>query len=88
MAKDPFSSHAAAPGQPATSIVEIVPDDGGEGLPQVLSGLNVETPGLVRVTTRNGATGTVFVAAGVVFPLRVTKVWATGTTATGIRGLV
>lgn len=88
MAKDPFSSFATTPALPATSVVEVVPDDAGEGLDQIVSGLNVETPGHVRVTTKNGSMATVFVTAGIVFPLRVTKVWATGTTATGIRGLV
>ena len=88
MAKDRFSSYPATPTSPATTLVEIVPDDSGGELDQVLLGLNVETPGHVRVTAKDGSTGTVFVAAGVVFPLRVTKVWATGTTATGIRGLI
>lgn len=88
MAKDRFSNYPTTPDQPATSLVEIVPDDAGDGLAQVILGLNVETPGHVRVTTRDGSTGTVFVAAGIVFPLRVTKVWATGTTATGICALL
>ena len=88
MAKDPFSSFPTTLGQPATSLVEVTPDDAGEGLAHVLTGLNVETPGHVRVTTKDGSTATVFVAAGIVFPLRVAKVWATGTTATGIRGLI
>ncbi len=87
MAKDRFSTFPATPDQPATMLVEVVPNDDGEGLAQMLLGLNVETPGHVRVTTRDGAVGTVFVAAGIFFPLRVSKVWATGTTATGICGL-
>jgi hypothetical protein len=41
----------------------------------------------VPVVTVNGDTGRVFVAAGVPFPLRVSQVMATGTTATGIMGL-
>ncbi len=86
MARDKFADYAATPGGPAASLIEIVPDDGAD-LPQVVSALNVAAPGPVRVTTRDGSTGTVFVAAGTVFPIRVKRVWATGTTATGIRGL-
>lgn len=87
MTKDRFASHSVTPDQPATTLLEIVPSD-NDDLPEVLAGLNVETPGLVRVTTKDGSTGSVFVAAGTMFPLRITRVWATGTTATGIRGLV
>lgn len=87
MVKDRFDSYPATPGEPAGTILEIVPNDAAD-LPELVSSLNVETPGSVRVTTRDGSTGTVFVAAGIAFPLRVAKVWATGTTATGIRGLI
>lgn len=87
MAKDRFSSFPTTPQQPATSLLEIVPSDDSD-LAEVVLGLNVETPGLVRVTTMGGSTGTVFVAAGIVFPLRVRRVWVSGTTATGIRGFV
>lgn len=87
MVKDKFAAYPDAPGTPASMLIEIVPDD-NDDLPQILSGLNVATPGTVRVTTKDGSTGTVFVAAGTVLPLRVRRVWATDTTATGIRGLV
>ena len=87
MARDKFASYPDAPGMPASTLLDIVPSDSSD-LPHVLSGLNVATPGTVRVTTKDGSTGDVFVAAGTFFPLRVTRVWATGTTATGIRGLV
>lgn len=87
MAEDRFSSYPVTPDQPATTLVEITPDDDAE-LEHVLLGLNVETPGHVRVTTKDGSTGTIFVSAGHLFPLRITKVWATGTTATGLRGFV
>ena len=88
MTKDPFSSYPTTPGQPATSVVEVTPDDAG-GLVHVLTGLNVETPGHVRVTMKDGSVATVFVAAGIVFPLRVGQGLGDGqATATGIRGLV
>ena len=87
MAKDKFAAYPDAPGMAASMLIQIAPDDDGD-LPHILSGLNVATPGTVRVTTKDGSTGTVFVEAGIVFPLRVRRVWATGTSATGIRGLV
>jgi hypothetical protein len=87
MTKDKFATYPDAPGMPASTLVEVVPDDGSD-LPQLLSGLNVATPGTVRVTTKDGSIGTVFVEAGTVFPLRVRRIWATDTTATGIRGLI
>lgn len=86
MAEDNFASFARTPDAPATSVAEIVPDDAAD-LARVTLGLNVSTPGIVRVTTLAGDVADVHIAAGVAFPLRVERVWATGTTATGIRGL-
>lgn len=87
MAEDKFASYPHAPGNPATTIIEIDPNDATD-LPEVSAALNVATPGTVRVTTKAGTTGTIFIAAGVVFPIRVTRVWETGTSATGICALV
>jgi hypothetical protein len=87
MAKDKFAAYPDTPGMPSSVVIEIVPDDDAD-LPHILSGLNVATPGTVRVMTKDGTTGTVFVEEGTVFPLRVRRVWATDTTATGICGLV
>jgi hypothetical protein len=86
MPEDRYASFTRAPSLPATSVQEIAPDDGTD-IPTVSLALNVATPGTVRVTTLDGDTVDVHVAAGVAFPLRVTRVWATGTTATGIRAL-
>lgn len=71
---------------PATDIEEITPSDVAD-LAYMTKSLNVATPGVVRVTTETGTISDVFIAAGLPFPLRVRRVWATGTTATGIRGL-
>jgi hypothetical protein len=87
MAKDKFASYPPAPGLPATTVIEIVPND-TEDLPQIVSALNVATPGTVRVTTTDGTTATVFISAGAVFLFRTVRFWATDTTATGIRGLI
>ena len=71
---------------PAVSVFEILPDDGAD-LPQVTSALNVATPGTVRVTTEDGSVADVTVHPGQAFPIRARRVWLTGTSATGLRGL-
>ena len=86
MAEDLYSAFARVPSLPASAVETITPNDSVD-LPLVTLALNVATPGNVRVTTRAGDVVDVEVAAGVAFPLRVSRVWATGTTATGIRGL-
>jgi len=41
----------------------------------------------VQVTTSGGSVASVYIAAGTAFPVRATRVWATGTTASGITAL-
>jgi threonine dehydrogenase-like Zn-dependent dehydrogenase len=84
---DRYSDIPATPSQPATDLLPITPDDAAD-LAAVTLGLNVATPGAVRVTTKGGTTASVTLVPGVILPLRVTRVWATGTTATGIVGLI
>lgn len=84
---DKYATHAGSPTQPATSIINITPSDTAD-LSHVTVALNVATTGRVRVTTLDGDTTDISIAPGVAFPLRVSRVWETGTTATGIRGLV
>lgn len=86
MISDKFSGHADTLSTPSTEVAPILPDDGTD-LPHVTKALNVATAGTVHVTTEAGTDADVFVAAGVIFPLRVRRVWATGTTATGLRAL-
>lgn len=71
---------------PPARAQAIVPSDAA-ALPVVTRALNVASGGTVRVTTQAGDDVTVTIAAGITFPLRVRKVWATGTSATGIVGL-
>ncbi len=71
---------------PATTIFDITPDDGAD-LTRVTSALNVATPGTVRVTTADGSTSDITIMPGKAFPISVRRVWQTGTTATGLRGL-
>ena len=84
---DPFSDRMRSPRDPAVTVFDIVPDDGTD-LIHVTTSLNVATPGTVRVTTVDGSTADLSLHPGQAFPVRVQRVWQTGTTATGIRGLV
>lgn len=84
---DPFANRMRSLTDPAVSVFEITPNDATD-LPQPTAGLNVLTPGRVHVTTVDGSDGTISVYPGHVVPVRVARVWQTGTTATGITGLV
>lgn len=83
---DIFDDYQPGLESPASHAVAVSPDDGTD-LARVSRALNVAEGGAVRVTTLGGEDATVFIAAGITFPLRVSRVWATGTTATGIVAL-
>lgn len=80
---DIFSDYSSGLESPATHLAAIVPSDTSD-LSVASRGINVSTSGAIRVSTVGGTTETIFVAAGAAFPLRVTRIWSTGTTATGI----
>lgn len=84
--KDPYAGFQPGLESPATRLVAVEPDDSAD-LVWTTRALGVAQAGMVRVTTQNGDTGEIFIAAGVPFPIRVRRVWATGTTATGIVAL-
>jgi len=84
---DSFASFATSLQSPATEAFAIAPSDTIE-LVQATRALNVSQSGFVRVQTVSGSTATVFVAAGITFPIRVQRVFATGTDAQGIVGLL
>jgi len=83
---DKFNKHVTGLDSPAISLQSVTPDDATD-LTVTCRALNVAETGYVAVTTRDGSVGRVFVAAGTPFPIRVSRVWATGTTATGIVAL-
>lgn len=83
---DAFSSYKRGLSDPAETIFDIVPNDTAD-LPHVTLALNVTTPGMVRVTMADDSISEVSIHPGAAFPLRVKRVWLTGTTATGIHGL-
>jgi len=49
--------------------------------------LYADVAGNIHITGMNGMEDTISVAAGAPYPVRVKKLWATGTTATGIHGI-
>lgn len=86
MPNDPFATLTPGLQSPAVVIDRIDPDDQND-LARVTRALNVATSGIVHLVTVEGSQGDVFITAGVAFPIRVRRILATGTTATGIRGL-
>ena len=83
---DRFSGQAAGLESPATRAFAITPDDGAD-LAEATRAINVAQSGAVRVMTVTGAVASVYIAAGTAFPIRATRVYATGTDAIGIVGL-
>lgn len=86
MPNDPFENFVVSLTSPANSLEEIAPNDNAD-IATVTRAINVAVAGIVRVTTSAGQTGNVYVGAGIMFPIRVTRIWSTGTTASGIVGL-
>lgn len=83
---NPFDTRARQASDPAAGVFPITPDDAAD-LPKTTLGINVATHGTLRVTMLDGSTGVLTVAPGQSFPIRVRRVWQSGTTATGILGL-
>lgn len=81
-----FANRHRTPSDPAITVFDIVPDDTSD-LVRVTTALNVANPGTVRVTTVDGSVADVTIHPGHAFPICARRVWLTGTTATGIRGL-
>ena len=52
------------------------------------AGFMCDVAGIVKFTTLRGDTQTRTVNAGVIYPIAITRVWASVTTATGIAGLI
>jgi hypothetical protein len=83
---DQFAHHTPGLESPATRIADIVPSDSAP-LPFATRALAAAAPGYVQVVTVSGDTGSLYLAAGVPFPIRCSHVLTAGTTATGIVAL-
>lgn len=85
---DPFASHAQSLNGPVTGGFDITPDDDND-LATLPRALMVSSVGDVAVTFADGSSLTLpGLTPGVIYPLRAARVLATGTTATGLKGLV
>lgn len=80
---DKFQTYTESLSSPPQHLLSVIPDDAND-LPTASRCINVQATGTIRVTTVAGDTGTILVAAGITFPIRAKRIWATGTTATGI----
>ena len=84
---DPFKGHRPGLSSPVESGVVVVPSD-AETLPAVTRALYSGTGGDITVRLASGDTITlVETTPGSIYPLRVDRVLASGTTASGIVGL-
>ena len=85
---DQFENFHTGLNSPIEGGFDITPDDAND-LPSVTRALMVTSEGNVAVSLRNGDTITLpGLTPGVIYPLRITRVLASGTTATGLKGLV
>ena len=82
-----FSRYAGSIGGPARDIAPVTPSD-GLNLPQEAASLYIETGGTLSIMTAWGERRTVKVGDLHTFPVGVVRVYATGTTATGIHALL
>lgn len=84
---DLFENHASTLMSPAASVFAITANDAVD-LQQQTRAIYVGQGGNVTLTTASGQTATfVNVADGSILPLRVQRIYQTGTTATGLVGL-
>lgn len=82
---DHFKTHATGMSDPILNAAAVVPDDAND-LGVTTRALFIGTGGNLRVTLVSGDTVTFANAGAGWHPLRVTRVWATGTAATNIVG--
>ncbi|WP_254429553.1 spike base protein, RCAP_Rcc01079 family [Ruegeria atlantica] len=87
MSMNPFSNRVSSLSGPARDVLPVAPSDVAD-LSDVAIGLYVEAGGAVVMTTVRGETRTVQVTDFSILPVGVTRVHATGTTASGIHALV
>ena len=71
----------------ATDIIPVTPSDAADLSPNVRA-IRVQTGGTLRITTGVGMVRNTFIADGELLPVYAQRIHATGTTATGIEGLL
>lgn len=82
--KDNFKSEEMELHSPAEDAQIVTPNDDGD-LPYIPRAFLVASDGNVKVTTKRGTVITFTgLKQGMLIPLRVTRIWSTGTTVSGI----
>lgn len=85
---DSFNDFQSSLSSPVEGGFDVVPADGVD-LAQVTRAVMVTTSGDLAVTLKSGDEIVLpGLTAGVIYPVRVSRIAATGTTAAGIKGLV
>lgn len=84
-AVDAFSTTSETLISPADNMAPVTPSDSVD-LDYVTRALIIANGGVIKVSPMNGAAVTLTVPAGVL-PIRVTRVWAAGLTASGITAI-
>ncbi len=86
---DSYANTATGMSGPAANAFSITPDDGAD-LAQITRALYCGASGDIAVIMKDSNAVVTFkgVPAGIILPLRVKKIMATGTTATDLCGLV
>ncbi len=85
---DSFSNHTQSMDSPAANVVLVTPHDTND-LAQATRGISFAAAGALKVLTAGGQTVTIpggSLVAGIIHPLRVVRVFSTGTAATDIVG--
>ncbi|MFV2051283.1 spike base protein, RCAP_Rcc01079 family [Aliiroseovarius sp. YM-037] len=80
---NPFENRAPSLNGPATDLVPVTPSDSVDFADTAIA-LFIETGGTLSFVSVAGQSRTVTVGDGMIFPVGVSRVNATGTTATGI----
>ena len=83
MADDKWRGNPQEKSDPPEYAASITPSNDTD-MAYACTCINVAATGTVRVTTVGGSTVDLYVAAGIMFPIRARRIHATGTTATGI----
>lgn len=84
---DDYADHSSSLSSPVHNAAAVTPHDTND-LSKTTRGVYVGVSGDVKVDLAGGDTVTfVGLAAGVIHPLRVTRIYSTGTTATSILGV-
>lgn len=88
MAEDPFNSYRTDPGNPAIESFAITPNDSAD-LPRAIRQIIIGTAaGTIAWQNRNGVTQTTGPLPVGTYNIGAHRIMASGTTATGLTGLV